>query len=355
MNILFASGRVTPPLFFGGAEVSSRILAYNLIERGYSVTCLGSYSHPKYGTQPRLIDKYVRHLKRLGVKASKTKGIIHYTFRSILCSMVSYETLLQSFCQIIENIQVDLVLTMLEGAPSIVKACKEKGIPSVVWVHDVYPVGLNPLFERPTAVLYTSKFVQERGLMVSDAEGIIFYPPFERIQRQSNKGDRQFITMINPIPEKGGEIFLELARLLPNRKFLAIEGWRRSELFENNNPSNVTYCGKKYDLTSVWQRTRVLLVPSKMEEGFGRVVVEAAQHGIPSIVSARGGLPEAVGEGGLLVSGDSLTEWVCMLKKLDDPDYWAALSVDCKKHAQLFLGNPVSRLVEAGLLERNEN
>lgn len=45
-----------------------------------------------------------------------------------------------------------------------------------------------------------------------------------------------------------------------------------------------------------FQQIDLLVVPSLVEEAFGRVVVEAASVGVPSLVSDRGGLPELVTE-----------------------------------------------------------
>ena len=48
--------------------------------------------------------------------------------------------------------------------------------------------------------------------------------------------------------------------------------------------------------------TRILLVPPVFEEPFGRVAAEAMINGIPPIVSDRGGLPETVGNGGIVLA-----------------------------------------------------
>ena len=53
--------------------------------------------------------------------------------------------------------------------------------------------------------------------------------------------------------------------------------------------------------------TRILLVPSTFEEPFGRVAAEATINGIPPIVSDRGGLPETVGTGGIVLK---LPDWL---------------------------------------------
>jgi glycosyltransferase involved in cell wall biosynthesis len=51
-------------------------------------------------------------------------------------------------------------------------------------------------------------------------------------------------------------------------------------------------------------------VPSIWPEPFGRVVLEAQMNGIPVISSAKGGLPEAVGNGGEIIEDlYNINEW----------------------------------------------
>jgi glycosyltransferase involved in cell wall biosynthesis len=56
------------------------------------------------------------------------------------------------------------------------------------------------------------------------------------------------------------------------------------------------------DMRDVYRRTRVLLVPSQFLETFGRVILEAQINGIPVVASDVAGIPETVGEGGIVVS-----------------------------------------------------
>jgi len=57
----------------------------------------------------------------------------------------------------------------------------------------------------------------------------------------------------------------------------------------------------------IYAATRVLMVPSVWEEPSGRVSAEAMLNGVPPIVSDRGGLPEAVGDGGII---EPLPSWL---------------------------------------------
>lgn len=100
--------------------------------------------------------------------------------------------------------------------------------------------------------------------------------------------------------EKGIELLLEeLARLGEDGWTLLIGG-RCSDAY-------VAELGRRYPLERArfmgfvepddfYGRIDLLVVPSLWHEPFGSVVVEAMSHGLPTIVSARGGLPEIMGD-----------------------------------------------------------
>jgi glycosyltransferase involved in cell wall biosynthesis len=48
----------------------------------------------------------------------------------------------------------------------------------------------------------------------------------------------------------------------------------------------------------------LLLVPSLVEEAFPRMILEAAVNGVPVIANRRGGIPEALGDSGILIDWD---------------------------------------------------
>jgi len=70
-------------------------------------------------------------------------------------------------------------------------------------------------------------------------------------------------------------------------------------------------------------------VPSVWEEAWGRVVTEAHLSGIPVIARGIGGLPEAVGPGGILVDPSApMDSWLNALAQLwDKPEEHRALSL----------------------------
>ena len=68
-------------------------------------------------------------------------------------------------------------------------------------------------------------------------------------------------------------------------------------------------------------RHKFLIVPSLLKEAFGNVVLEGIACGCIPIVSNSGGLPEAVGNAGLVFKSGDLDDLVaCIQKLLDNPD-----------------------------------
>lgn len=76
-----------------------------------------------------------------------------------------------------------------------------------------------------------------------------------------------------------------------------------------------------------WFRACDLVTVPSYNESFGLVAVEAGACGAVVVAADRGGLPAAVGDGGVLVAGHDPALWGrTMLDLLDDPDRRAALS-----------------------------
>jgi len=66
------------------------------------------------------------------------------------------------------------------------------------------------------------------------------------------------------------------------------------------------------------------------------------------VASARGGIPEAVGDGGILIHDIfDISRWVEALRKLDDPMVYGRLSANARRHArQLAAGSGMQRFAE---------
>jgi len=92
----------------------------------------------------------------------------------------------------------------------------------------------------------------------------------------------------------------ELVNIFLNTDIPLIIGGKGDEELEkfitDLEGSNIQYMGY-VDPDQFFQQIDLLVVPSKWNEPFGRVVIEAYSNGVPVLVSNRGGLPEIVDEG----------------------------------------------------------
>lgn len=86
-----------------------------------------------------------------------------------------------------------------------------------------------------------------------------------------------------------------------------------------------------------WYRAADLVAVPSYNESFGLVAVEAQACGTPVVAAAVGGLPFAIGDGGLLIQGHRTSDWSAGLESLlDDPQRRELLSRKAVAHASQF-------------------
>jgi len=86
-----------------------------------------------------------------------------------------------------------------------------------------------------------------------------------------------------------------------------------------------------------WYRAADLVAVPSHSESFGLVALEALASGTPVVAAAVGGLPFAVGDGGLLIDGHQTSTWSAALESLlENPGRRAELSALGIKHASWF-------------------
>lgn len=74
------------------------------------------------------------------------------------------------------------------------------------------------------------------------------------------------------------------------------------------------------EILALMRESDVLLVPSQIAENQPTVILEAASLGLPVIASRIGGIPETLGEDGIVVPPDSVTAWADAISRLVDPE-----------------------------------
>jgi glycosyltransferase involved in cell wall biosynthesis len=100
---------------------------------------------------------------------------------------------------------------------------------------------------------------------------------------------------------KGMDILIEVAKSMDKEIYFAFIGDGPLSAYIKEASvrfSNVMFIGKvnNHSLPLYYNATNIVCVPSKYEEGFGRVIPEALSCGTPVLASNRGGIPEALDE-----------------------------------------------------------
>jgi glycosyltransferase involved in cell wall biosynthesis len=149
------------------------------------------------------------------------------------------------------------------------------------------------------------------------------------------------ITIVNANQNKGINQFIEIAKRMPERKFLAVIPYY-GELRPPPAPSNVEWIPFDDDVRNILKRTRILLMPSYYES-FGRIAVEAMYNGIPVIYSkpainpknitgSTEGMEEWIKPAGIPCERENIDEWLNHIISLDDETVYTNRCQIVKEH-----------------------
>lgn len=246
-----------------------------------------------------------------------------------------------------------VVLCHLDMTQFTIIMAKQAKKPLVHFVHNDIPYSsIQNNFGNVYAV-YNSKWIADKiGYPIP---GYVLHPPC-KLSDYEIESTREFITLISLNERKGGYFFYEIAKAMPERKFLGVIG-------SYDNPGelklqqtdiinlllqlpNFTLVPNTPDIISTYKRTRILLMPSDYES-WGRTATEAMCSGIPVICTPTPGLRENCSIAGIYIGsqlanpepGDAqvergeVTEWVEAIRKLDNPIQYEKYSVLCKARA----------------------
>lgn len=336
MRILYASERPPYPFFLGGAARCAHRLLYQL-QRELRADCMAVGSSDYRTTRWSYPDPAeYEALGMLSVSPDGPGGHIDcgYPIRV-------FPDFVKGLGNVIDAFKPDVVWAQLEGAKPVLELARSKGVQGLFFVHDAEfdPAELQAIGDLGCHVVCSSRFLADKARKVIGRTAHVVYPCPET--NFGVVGDlRGYITMINPHRVKGLQTFIEVARRMPSERFLLVESWRLTDpglaALEEQlaGAANVRFLRRVPDMRQIYRQTKLLLVPSVWEEGFGMVAVEAQSCRIPVVASARGGLPESVGTGGLLVD-DYLNAdvWVAAIGEVQDPGRYTAFATQAARHA----------------------
>jgi glycosyltransferase involved in cell wall biosynthesis len=326
MNILFITAHKYLPQMRGGLQSSADDLCRSLVARGHRVAVLaGLMPAGAFALKARI--KMQINGRLFGCKVTRETGLGY----PVWYSWFPWEA--------VEHVErkekPDLIVVMAMQAVRMALAAKSTGIPILIQLQDVEFMKHGGNFEdiADLPCVANSRFTAETYHMAFGVNASVI-APFVSKSKYRTETSRENVTFINPFPEKGRDIALAVARRCPEIPFTFVEAWpltpeSRQELVQKLSAlPNVMLSAPQDDMRKVYGKCKILLVPSIWEEAYGRVVTEAQMSGIPVVASARGGLPEAVGPGGILLNPEGpIDEWVTATRQLwQDQRHYAELS-----------------------------
>lgn len=379
-----------------GAAQSMRILMQWLAEAGHEVRVLGTArfdARPpgdlmqhlaEHGVSPRRSPpskKFLRSVKRAG-NLGPGRPVLDFSLNGVSVRMLvtkappntpadRFEA--DQFLFLLDEILAESppeLLIAYGGHPVVRQAMGRARAAGVLVVFTLRNRGYEDrrYFDHVDHVFTTSPYLTEAYRQRIGLNSVGIESPIEWADVEAPEDLRRFVTFVNPSPGKGSLLFARLADMLgstrPDIPLLVVQSATTAGAL--NAIPGLDF--KKYPHimaapatprpADFFALTRILLVPSTVAESFGRVSAEAMVNGIPPIVSDRGGLPQTVGQGGLVLplpawltpdatdlpSEEDVRPWFQAVCRLwDDPAYYAEASKRARAEAEHRFAEPVMR------------
>lgn len=344
MKILLANAHPYIPQMTGGAQSSMHDLASEFASRGHEVAVLGGLTKQGWvGLKSRIDLK----LRRRGYAVDHGLGYpVHRAWFAW-----------KAVADIARRMNADVVVPQSRLPVQFAQALEGTGTRVVIYLRNVEAddLGGDPRDLQGVSYVANSQFTSDRCNALFGIRSDVVYPLIQR-ENYETETTRENVTFINPHPRKGLDIVLDVAERCPEIPFVLVESWMmssqdREQLLKRLAAlPNVTLRPPTRDMKSVYGKARIVLAPSRWEEAFGRIAVEAHFSGIPVVAAARGGLPEAVGPGGILMDPEAGADpWAEAVRKLwHDEAFYAEKSQAARDYSmrpEMNRGEQIDRLL----------
>ena len=223
-------------------------------------------------------------------------------------------------------------------------------------------------FQYVDYVFTTSPYLSEVYREKIGLRSVGIESPIDWSEVEAPADMRRFLTFVNPSLQKGSMLFARLADMLGSRRpdipILVVQSASGAGHlnaipgFDFRRYPQIMAAPATTRPSDFFGLTRVLLVPSTINESFGRVAAEALVNGIPPLVSDRGGLPQTVrGAGRVIALPAWMTEssstlpsetetrpWFDAVCELwDDPEHYAEACTRARRTAEAIYAEPIMR------------
>ncbi len=350
VRVLISTAHSYIPQTYGGVQSSTHDLATGLIERGHEVWVLCQLI--KRGTTCVFSRAQIKLRNRSYVRDLFGAYPIFRTWAP-----------LEAISDIIDQYRPDCAIVQSMDAVPMARTLTAKRTPTIFYMRNIEfdRLGGDPRSIEATFIS-NSHFTADALMKRYGLNSYVVPPLVQRKAYECEARKPAVVTFINPITQKGLEVALASAAACPEIPFEFVEAWplgsaEKKALAERLcSLPNVQLRPGQTDMKSIYARTKILLAPSQWEEAWGRVATEAQINGIPVIASRIGGLSEAVGQGGILLSPDApVHAWVEALRALwQDSAYFQEMSSAALDHSRRQEIQPAYQIEQiAGIMEHS--
>jgi len=179
-------------------------------------------------------------------------------------------------------------------------------------------------------LIYNSEYVKQK--LGYSQPSCICIPPVDYREYEQVKPQGEYITLVNLNENKGGAILIEIAKRLPQYKFLGVKGGYYEQI-QDNSVKNIKYIEPQTDIKKVYAKSKIVLMPSEYES-YGQVAIESISCGLPVLNSSAEGLVSALGIASNAINRNDIDKWVSEIKMLmADKKYYFEKSKIAKQRA----------------------
>ena len=288
------------PFGLGGSEVMAHTVNKYLITKGFIINVIGAWKSQIY-EGVNIID--INNIKKVKEAINSSKIIFSQNY--------SY--------------------------PEIaVRIAKKINKPVVIIIHsDNINTDPNPekykniIDSSHLNIVYNSNWLKKH--FNNSLNSFVLNPPID-CKKYITDTNNKYVTLINLSKHKGGDIFIEIVKRMPEIKFLAVGNG--NQYTNINKISNLVHIAQTINMREVYHETDILLMPSE-KESWGMVATEALCSGIPVIATPTDGLKENLDYAGLFIKRENIDDWIKMIYKLkNDRTFYNEMSNKCKSRSK---------------------
>ena len=345
MKVLFATNHFYPPQSAGGSESSTHDLCISLSKHDLECGVLADL-------KPSGLTYYINRLK------SKLTGSSFPYDRPFSYPIYRGWNPANGAEEVVKAFSPDVAIIQAGQPIPLALALTRTTTPTTIYLRDVEFDKHGGDYKHITGVnfisnsFFTSKSFKNRFGLDS-----IVIQPIVRREHYAVKSTRKRVLFVCPTKQKGVDIAFSMAEANPDIPFTFLESWHipseeKIILKERaRKAGNILWVGKRSDMKEVYRHIKLTIIPSIWNEAWGRIATESHINGIPCLASNRGGLPESVGKGGILLEPENnLDEWNYYLRKLWDNNIFYSKYVDhafeYSKRKEIQPSHLISKLID---------